>query len=267
MPKQKPVTEPFPIFSVGNRFLLYDVNVVSHVRAKYHVCGTLSGTLPQIPQQNLFLGLPLELMVEEAALLVEKGAAYVVNDVATHKTSLESMSGPDRTAFLARRLASSEAEAVARHERNFQSRKAFAEANNLPEPTPTEPDMETRYHHIKTNSEAPYYSLKNSPDALKPSPDPAAFAIYTHLQEKGYFLSPGLRFGCQFMAYPGDPLRFHSHFLVTGLKWDEDIDILDIVTGGRLGTGVKKAWMFGGKQGTEKEDGESRVFSVEWGGF
>lgn len=37
------------------------------------MCGCLIGTLPQVPQQNVFLGLPLELMIEEAALLLEKG--------------------------------------------------------------------------------------------------------------------------------------------------------------------------------------------------
>ena len=51
------------------------------MRAKYHVCGTLTGTLPQIPQQNMFLGLPLELMTEEAALLVEKGSSFVLQPV------------------------------------------------------------------------------------------------------------------------------------------------------------------------------------------
>ncbi len=76
------------------------------------------------------------------------------------------------------------------------------------------------------------------------------------------------------MAYPGDPLRFHSHFVAQGLGWDEEIPIIDIVGGGRLGTGVKKAWVFGGKteesgEGKkEKEQGDGvRVFCVEWGGF
>ena len=68
------------------------------------------------------------------------------------------------------------------------------------------------------------------------------------------------------MAYPGDPLRFHSHFITRGLGWDEEIDLIDIVGGGRLGTGVKKAWMFGG-QPDRGDTAETRVFCVEWGGF
>ena len=82
--------------------------------------------------------------------------------------------------------------------------------------------------------------------------------------ENGYFLAPGIRFGCQFMAYPGDPLRYHSHHLVNGKEWEESFKIMDIVAGGRLGTGVKKAWVVGG---TDTTACQVRCFSIEWAGF
>jgi tRNA-splicing endonuclease subunit Sen34 len=95
---------------------------------------------------------------------------------------------------------------------------------------------------------------------------------------------PGLRFGCHYNSYPGDPLRYHSHFAATGLGWDDEFDLLDVVGGGRLATGTKKAYMIGGedadvvrKKRTDgeaaglfsdgsKEDGgrEVRAFSIEW---
>lgn len=91
--------------------------------------------------------------------------------------------------------------------------------------------------------------------------------------------------------YPGDPLRFHSHFLANGLGWDEEIGLLDLVGGGRLGTGVKKGWLVGGRveggggniggweegkgdgDGAEGGDdcrggeGKIRTFCIEWGGM
>lgn len=90
--------------------------------------------------------------------------------------------------------------------------------------------------------------------------------------------------------YPGDPLRFHSHFLANGLGWDEEIGLLDLVGGGRLGTGVKKGWLVGGRvegglvgerveevggggKGREGGDdcrggeGKVRTFCIEWGGM
>jgi tRNA-splicing endonuclease subunit Sen34 len=84
---------------------------------------------------------------------------------------------------------------------------------------------------------------------------------------------PGLRFGCNYSVYPGDPLRYHSHFLATGLGWDEKFALLDVVGGGRLGTGTKKAYMIGGEdpaasQGaglfSDEKKEPVRAFSVEW---
>ena len=135
---------------------------------------------------------------------------------------------------------------------------------------PTSHNPPTPYHKLPTSIQTPPHLL--------PQPNPLRNPIYRHLHSHGYYLSPGLRFGAQYMAYPGDPLRFHSHFVVNGLGWDEEISVLDIVGGGRLGTGVKKAWMVGGRDpswtaeeggagGTKKGEDGVRVFSVEWGGF
>ena len=65
------------------------------------------------------------------------------------------------------------------------------------------------------------------------------------------------------MAYPGDPLRYHSHFLVDGNEWDEEINLMDIVGGGRLGTGVKKGYLLGGTN----QNGQVKTFSIEWAGM
>jgi tRNA-splicing endonuclease subunit Sen34 len=45
---------------------------------------------------------------------------------------------------------------------------------------------------------------------------------------------------------------------------------MDLVGGGRLGTGVKKGFLLGGvedRDGGDKEDGDVRTFCVEWGGM
>ena len=87
---------------------------------------------------------------------------------------------------------------------------------------------------------------------------------------------PGIRFGCQYMAYPGDPLRFHSHFLCNGMEWDQEFDLLDLVGGGRLGTGVKKGFLIGGRQEDDSNlnknadtlvDPKVRAFCIEWAGI
>jgi tRNA-splicing endonuclease subunit Sen34 len=108
-----------------------------------------------------------------------------------------------------------------------------------------------------------------------PKPEvPLSYPLFAHLHSRGYFLSPGLRFGCQYVAYPGDPLRFHSHFVVVSAEWDQEMDLMDIVNGGRLGTGVKKGFLLGGPQ-KRRDEVESeadrietvRTFSIEWAGM
>ena len=47
---------------------------VSTLRAKHRVTGVLTGTLPSVSQQNIFLGLPLLLLPEEVVLLIQDGA-------------------------------------------------------------------------------------------------------------------------------------------------------------------------------------------------
>lgn len=95
---------------------------------------------------------------------------------------------------------------------------------------------------------------------------PDSYPLFRYLHSKGYYHMPGLRFGCHYNVYPGDPLRYHSHFAATGLGWDQKFDLLDVVGGGRLGTGTKKAYMIGGENPDvdSQEDESVRAFSVEW---
>ena len=88
--------------------------------------------------------------------------------------------------------------------------------------------------------------------------------VYEDLWKKGYYLGSGLKFGGDFLAYPGDPLRFHSHFTVTvmqGLR--ADISPLDIVAWGRLATAVKKSHLLA----TVSSTGAIDYITLEWAGF
>jgi len=102
----------------------------------------------------------------------------------------------------------------------------------------------------------------------RPEVNKSSYALFKHLHDRDYYSSPGLRFGCQFTVYPGDPLRFHSHFLATSAEWDEEFDLLDLIGGGRLGTGVKKGYLLGGQQRDDQAPGCGvRTFCIEWGGL
>jgi tRNA-splicing endonuclease subunit Sen34 len=302
------VTEPIPISVVAGRYLLFDTNVVTYLRRTYNICGVLIGSIPQIPQQNVFLGLPVELLPEEAKILVRKGAAYIVDTAAWHQEKFSTLKGADRRKYLdslrseGRRAQQIAEENARKRVAHGLAKQALLKAAKEPLPSTTTNDVSvididtcksedsdsilfdragmtspTLSMTITSSSlytvtpTSTYTSLHLSPDSpMQPDPPvPASYPLFAHLHSLSYFITPGLRFGCDYTVYPGDPLRFHSHFLAVGYGWDEDIPLMDLVGGGRLGTGVKKGFLIGGKGPTEstEDDAGVRTFCIEWGGM
>ena len=326
---------PLPIFRISSaveRYMLYDINIITWLRKTHHILGVLIGTLPQIPQQNVFLGLPLELMPEEALLLTEKKLAYIVDDLGWHQIGIKATTQENRDAFrrdLVRE--GKEAAKVAERKKLESTERAmrrlrlgstpdqdaraspapdcasFGDSGSLPAsgtpdpPDPPEPTSTSDFRGPKHGTDAwsitpttaypPLPAPPHNVDISPPKVHVPSYALFSHLHAHGYYMSPGLRFGCQYLVYPGDPLRFHSHFLAVGMDWDNDISLLDIVGGGRLGTGVKKGWLIGGfdhqevdmagrnvlSEGDEPNNalegnrhiynGRVRTFCIEWGGM
>lgn len=302
---------PLPIFRLSARrqkYMLYDINIVTWLRQAHHILGVQIGGMPQFPQQNVFFGLPLELMPEEAHLLVETGVAYIVDDLEMHeKMFLGLAQHNEQVMRTAKAYEQENAEAAKKAEEEVAKAKAaeserarahrmhksqpqpFWNAARLPEIGLEEsrssdaitdgslfssiPGLANRqFKPAESWSITPSTAsafVEVAPPTHKTDVDVvrAKYAMFKHLHDNGYFMSPGLRFGCQLMAYPGDPLRFHSHFLCNGVDWDEEFDLLDIVGGGRLGTGVKKGFLVGGQEEDGLKQGKIRTFCIEWGGL
>lgn len=306
---------PVCIWLTQTKYLIFDADVAAYLRAEHRICGVAVGTLPQVPQQNVFSGLPLQLMAEEVRLLVENGVAVVVDNAKQHSLARSKSSKSSDAAY--RSHLRSEGLAVARSvARQIEERRRVglakqasqavkkgkkARAAIVPEdlldgedaeapPVPSGPNesLEEHIRSLSISSSAtssalePYAVTPSTSNTLLnfatkslepiPVPVPDSYPLFRELHEQGFFLSPGLRFGCQYLAYPGDPLRFHSHFSAVSRGWAEEFDLLDIVSGGRLGTGVKKAFLMGGavpedERGEDGEGREVRCFSVEWAGM
>lgn len=289
---------PFPISRISStveRYFLYDVELVTWLRKAHSILGVLVGTLPQFPQQNVFLGLPLELQSEEARFLVEEHLAYVVDDFEWHNHAIRSMTSGQRQTLMANLRRDGREAAMLADKKKDSSRekitKQLQDENRIPrekmagtadtekvldskieEESLFNPLPESIEHGTRSStsmlstskqkswaitpptSHIPFHDQTLNEQSRLPSVHTPSYALFKHLHHLSYFLSPGLRFGCQFLVYPGDPLRFHSHFLAISAGWDEEIDLLDLVAGGRLGTGVKKGWLIGGvEEGEESQ--------------
>lgn len=303
------MTDLVRITKTGGRYLVFEVKDVAALRREHCICAVLVGTTPQNPNQNVFSGLPIELLPEEARLLVDKGAAYVVDDAVSHLTQLSTMDAATRQAYLQslktrqrafQRMADEQdaerakytekMKAQGKHKRNPRTAHQVESSPAVPKPDGDDDDDDdfsifstsalpknapagrsvSKMRHLTPTTSV---DMLADPRAETVSVDaPRAYPFYKHLNSKGFYITPGIRFGADYSVYPGDPFRFHAHFMATSFGWDDEITVLDLVTGGRLGTGVKKGFLIGGEPPREEEEkaeqdlGGDRVraFTLEW---
>ncbi|KAH7349367.1 tRNA intron endonuclease [Plectosphaerella cucumerina] len=296
-------TRPVPVVrisKIADRYLVFDAEHVSALRRVHGISSMLAGSTPQNPTQNVFLSLPLELLPEEAASLVEKKVAVLVDEAAFHIDALRSSDPRARDAYLAsldetrnlarrhiaeeqqaRKAASKAQEAKAREKKNKrksggQSAAPSGEDASASLFTPDDAQKTPApVDRVEAAVAKPMAVTPTTSAGLEaPSGDeghtveaPPIGPLQRHLVANGYFITPGLRFGAKYSVYPGDSLRYHAHFLATDYEWDEGIPMLDIVGSGRLGTSVKKSFLMGGAPdaapGEQGED-RTRAFSLEW---
>ena len=306
-------------------------------------------------QQNVFLGLPLQLLPEEVVLLLTKGAlfvrlsvdliditdvglAYLVDDSAAHRPATDQQSADylaaraasiqqqqaDIAAFAIEKKAAMQrvhADAIAKkraekHEKKARLKEASSASTStasdrdavalsaqddaegsrkVEEKATFEPpyairiagssrgkawytpnDAAVTYHDLDSARQA---GLWRYPETLLQR---AKCAVFQDLWEKGHFLGNGLRFGGDFLVYPGsvisrslirvsvdslscvsgDSLRYHSHFSTTVVPSPlSKISPMDLVAYGRLATGVKKAHLV---CGYDEHERTVSYYSLEW---
>lgn len=240
------------------------------------VCGVLSGSLPTIAQQNVFLSVPLRLSAEEAVWLLVNG--YARANVTTPKTLCEKLA--DRT--VVKNLSE---EADDRLQEEFQRQRAYKRQQHelklqklgIQEKRRVEDHQlleQSLFRETENESRILREEQRDSQDLVDRlkanySRD-VDYRVFDSLKRHGLVVSPGARFGGKFIVYPGDPLRYHSHMVVSSpLDYRQDpIEFRDIINGSRLSTTVKKIWVLSGidKQ-QETEEDQVKFFSIEWAGF
>ncbi|KAF7972652.1 hypothetical protein HWV62_17326 [Athelia sp. TMB] len=277
------------------------------------MCGILTGTLPHLSQQNVFLGVPLVLMPEEVVVLVEKELAVIIDDPrAHHQPSAElfqrynderiesinfqlTVTGAKeaKESAHAGRAMSEEAQRKRKAREDKKRAAALLRAasgdepllDTTPAPAPPSATLDTpatipayTVTIPASSSSLPWYAPSQSvyttlegarragvwayPETVH---ERAKCGVFRGLWESGHFLGGGIRFGGDYLVYPGDPLRYHSHFVAS--VHDSPTSILrpmEIVAHGRLGTATKKAHLLCGWDETKKE---VTYFSIEWAGF
>ncbi|CAE6421493.1 unnamed protein product [Rhizoctonia solani] len=308
-----------PLHVSNGTAYVWSVDDIETLRVTHRICGTLSGTLPSVSQQNVFLGTPLTLLPEEVAALVNTGKALsfahssappvkptsdigiacIVHDARSHgaptkhqlqrwaqvRKSIIEAEIKEREASVAPvKVDMSDKAQKKRLEREArkaaQAQQSELSSVTVAEPEPAAPPITTQQQHTVhvpgPSSEFPWYTAQifHTIDEAREAgvwvyprdvKERAECAVFRDLWEKGNYLGPGIKFGGNYLVYPGDPLRFHSHFVASvHPSRTSAIRPMDIVAFGRLGTATKKVHLL---CGYDDESGTVSYHSIEWASF
>ena len=69
------------------------------------------------------------------------------------------------------------------------------------------------------------------------------YLVYRELKDRGYVVTPGIKYGCDFAVYGEGPGRDHAPYVVQIMKEEEMISASQIVKAGRLASTVRKAFI------------------------
>ncbi|KAL0871959.1 hypothetical protein ABMA27_004402 [Loxostege sticticalis] len=239
------------------------------LRSKHRICGSLIGSIASFPRQNDFLGLPMALMSEEAALLVEKNICELVElpDLCD-KPSEEEKAG---IAECEQKVLEEQLEALRKRKIEQLSQKIDIivagkkqkllskgitdvqldkqsllqeEIDKLPKLAPAHILVHLPTEHFKSTEKRNIFidelkpSVVNSEGALR-------YSIFCDLWSKGHYITSGSKFGCDYLVYPGDPVRFHATYMVRCINDHETpFRPASLVAFGRLSVAVNKLAVF-----------------------
>lgn len=240
----------------GSTPLLWKVSDIKRCRGA-GVIGALVGSLARQPRQNVRLGRPLELMQEEALLLEETSNASA--SLHTQQEDEEIHSQAVRQYEAALESSYKGQCTLALEDKKTVLRRIMQEKEN---------DTDDSGNAVKDRLNAldQAFSFPRSAMAIQLCTAHAGFShcpeersllstnwpmprderleirfhVYRDLSSKGYYLTSAGKFGGDFLVYPGDPLRFHAHYIALCMSMDEQLPLCDILAIARLGSNVKK---------------------------
>ena len=85
------------------------------------------------------------------------------------------------------------------------------------------------------------------------------YAAYKELRGRGYIVTPGIKYGCDYAVYEEGPGVDHAPFIVQVKDSDEGLSATEIVEAGRLATTVKKTFIIAVVDGDDV-----RFLSFKW---
>jgi tRNA-intron endonuclease len=85
------------------------------------------------------------------------------------------------------------------------------------------------------------------------------YRVYRDLRDKGYVVTPGIKYGCDFAVYEEGPGIDHAPYIVQITDSGSNLTALDVVKSGRLATTVRKSFIL-----AVVENADVSYFEFNW---
>ncbi|KZC09901.1 PREDICTED: tRNA-splicing endonuclease subunit Sen34 [Dufourea novaeangliae] len=253
------------------------------LRRDHRIVGELIGCLPKKPRQDILSGLPLLLQPEEVSLLLEKNFAQLVHFPCLQKPPTESLKQAfeeyRNTLFVEQKEClrnERKKQVIGMMDKIIEGKKRkilgiqtgkkkikksldpkVQEALNnieinrqqlLEEEMAKLPTLDKTEALIQTHTVYPWVD-KDDVEIVEwkypsNSKEQLRYNTYKDLWERGYYVTSGEKFGGDFLVYPGDPVMFHSQFIVQCKDRDEEIPITELSAQCRIACHVRKTRVY-----------------------
>lgn len=292
--KVKPtLSGPHPKCQCSNTHFAHVLTMVldvSLLRQAHRITGSLAGSLPRSPLQNIFQGLPLRLSPEEVFALWDSGLVDLVDDSRAYREPTADEKADLTTGATTTTSADQGKVSKNNAKSNFEYITLHTLSSYLPWFTSGAKDNTPQ----NSTSSSPLVESKSLPEHGQPHfwrypstpQDWRRSIIFKHLwADQQYFLAPGMKFGGDYLLYKKDPLVCHSSLIASIRDIDEPLSLTDLANFARLASSVQKRHLLCSviqqePKPTKNTSGNNTrdqskaatnnsvvIFAVEWAGF
>ncbi|KAI9233777.1 MAG: hypothetical protein BYD32DRAFT_425095 [Podila humilis] len=278
------------VYISGSAALVWDVDDVSLLRQAHRITGSLAGSLPRSPLQNIFQGLPLRLLPEEVFALWDSGLVDLVNDSRAYREPTADEKADLTTGATTTTSADQGKVSKNNAKSNFEYITLHTLSSYLPwftsgakANTPQNSTLSSSLVEIKSlpeHGQPHFWRYPSTPQDWRRS------IIFKHLwADQQYFLAPGMKFGGDYLLYKKDPLVCHSSLIASIRDIDEPLSLTDLANFARLASSVQKRHLLCSINQKEPKPSKSTsgndtrvqskaatnnsvvIFAIEWAGF
>lgn len=258
---------------------------VERLRLEYRITGKLIGTPDGLSHQNTIQTVPLILMREEAVLLIERNLA--VCESIQHPT-------PDQMDERHRLLDHERTASLTEYQQAFSEHTEFKLRENVKpliesirkkrkllaiDQLDEELVIQERLQSIAKPSlnEMPYMISRActmsrlvqhmvTSTLFQDRRERFCYEVFKKLYDLGFYLTSGLKFGCDYLAYKQDPILYHSSFLVICEPDSQSLHDKHVLSYNRLASQVKKSVLFAIQRSTDQTISASNIelFTIGW---